>query len=382
MKSLNKFVVVFTILMLVLSIAPMVGAQDGAGSVCLVTDVGRVNDGTFNQFAHEGALAAVEDFGLEYDFIETTSSADYESNIQTCIDEGFDMVLTVGFLIADATFDAAVANPDVFFAGVDQFVADRVDEDGEVIEEAPSNYIGTLFREEQAGFLVGALAALIANEFEEDVIAGVYGISIPPVVRFRNGYEQGALLVNPEWEIGTNILGVYADSFIDEPQGVSLAQQFIGEDAFVIFGAGGPTGSAAIKEAASQGIYVIGVDQDEYATTFGGGEREGSEFLVSSALKGVDQAVYDAISFAVEDMDAWDEFGGGVYVLDAALGGVGFAPRHDAESVPEELYDAVDEILEDIISGDVELDIDPGSGLAYCDADQYREEEGCVEPMD
>lgn len=382
MKSLNKFIVILTILVLVLSIVPMVGAQDDVASVCLVTDVGRVNDGTFNQFAHDGALAAAEDFELEYDFIETTSEADYDVNIQTCVDEGFDIILTIGFLIQDATFDAAVANPDIFFAGVDQGVGDRVDEDGNVTEEAPTNYIGMQFREEQAGFLVGALAAMVANEFDEDVIAGVYGIPIPPVVRFRNGYEQGALLVNPEWELGTNILGVYADNFVDEPQGISLAQQFMGEDAFVIFGAGGPTGSAAIREAASQGTYVIGVDQDEYATTFGGGEREGSEFLISSALKGVDQAVYDAISFAVEDMDAWDEYGGSVYVLDAALGGVGFAPRHDADTVSEELYDAVDEILEGIITGDIELDIDSGSGLAYCDAAQYREAEGCVEPMD
>jgi basic membrane protein A and related proteins len=382
MKSLNKFVVILSVLVLVLS-APMVSAQDEIESVCLVTDVGRVNDGTFNQFAHEGALAAAEDFELEYDFIETTSEADYQVNIQTCVDEGFDIVLTIGFLIQDATFDAAVANPDVFFAGVDQFVSDRVDEDGNVTEEAPSNFIGLQFREEQAGFLVGALAALVANEFEEDTIAGVYGLSIPPVVRFRNGYEQGALLINPDWELGTNILGVYASSFIDEPQGVSLAQQFMGEDAFVIFGAGGPTGSAAIKEAASQGVYVVGVDKDEYFSTFGNGEREGSEFLISSALKGVDQGVYDAIAFLAEgDMDAWNEYGGGVYVLDAALGGVGFAPRHDADSVPEELYEQVDEILEGLISGDIVLDIDPGSGLAYCDAAQYREEEGCVEPMD
>src|SRR5690606_3406106 len=100
--------------------------------------------GTFNQFAHEGAVAVSEDFELDYDFIETVSEADYATNIQTCIDDGADAVVTVGFLIQDATATAAEANPDVYFVGVDQFVA-----------EGPANFVGLQFREDQAGFLVG-----------------------------------------------------------------------------------------------------------------------------------------------------------------------------------------------------------------------------------
>ncbi|MEO1289193.1 MAG: BMP family ABC transporter substrate-binding protein, partial [Chloroflexota bacterium] len=246
MKFTRKMTVLVAILSLVAVLIPATSAQDDAiTSLCLVTDLGRVNDGTFNQFAHEGAVAVSEDFELDYDFIETVSEADYEANINTCIDDGADAVITVGFLIQDATVAAAEANPDVFFVGIDQFLMD-----------GPSNMIGVQFREDQAGFLVGALAALVANENEADVIAGVYGIDVPAVVRFRNGYEQGALYVNPEWEVGTNILGAYADSFVDQAQGISLANQFIGEDAFVIFGAGGPLGSAAIAEAASQGVFV------------------------------------------------------------------------------------------------------------------------------
>src|SRR5690606_32386839 len=108
-----------------------------------VTDLGRVNDGTFNQFAHEGAVAVAEDFELDYNFIETTSEADYDANIQTCVDNGADAVVTVGFLIQDATAAAAEANPDVYFVGVDQFVVD-----------GPENFVGLQFREDQAGFLV------------------------------------------------------------------------------------------------------------------------------------------------------------------------------------------------------------------------------------
>ncbi|MGB7340083.1 MAG: BMP family ABC transporter substrate-binding protein [Phototrophicaceae bacterium] len=352
MKFSRKLMIVLSILALVVVLVPTVSAQeDGIESLCLVTDLGRVNDGTFNQFAHEGAIAVSDDFELDYDFIETVSEADYDANIQTCIDNGADAVVTVGFLIQDATANAAVANPDVFFVGVDQFLVD-----------GPTNFVGLQFREDQAGFLVGALAALVANDNEEDVIAGVYGIDVPAVVRFRNGYEQGALYVNPEWEIGTNILGAYADSFVDQAQGISLANQFIGEGAFVIFGAGGPLGSAAIAEAASQGVYVIGVDQDEYNTTFAQGETEGAEFLISSALKRVDNGVYEAISFLAEgDLDGWNEYAGGNYLLDAELGGVGFAEAHDSD-VSEEITAEVEAILEGLICGAISTNVDSVSG--------------------
>jgi basic membrane lipoprotein Med (substrate-binding protein (PBP1-ABC) superfamily) len=121
-------------------------------SVCLVTDVGRVNDGTFNEYAYNGMTDAAEDFGLESDFIETQSQADYNANLQTCLDEEFDILVTVGFLIADATLEAAQNNPDTFFIGVDQF-----------FEEPPDNLVGIQFREDQGGFLAGAMAGMMTE---------------------------------------------------------------------------------------------------------------------------------------------------------------------------------------------------------------------------
>lgn len=373
MKYSRKFIVLFALLTMALSLVPAVSAQDGIESLCLVTDLGRVNDGTFNQFAHDGAVAVSDDYELDYDFIETVSEADYDTNIQTCVDNGADAVVTVGFLIQDATAAAAEANPDVYFVGVDQFVVD-----------GPENFVGLQFREDQAGFLVGALAALVANDADEDVIAGVYGIDVPAVKRFRNGYEQGALYVNPDWEVGTNILGAYADSFVDQAQGISLANQFIGEGAFVIFGAGGPLGSAAIAEAASQGVYAIGVDQDEYNTTFAGGETEGAEYLISSALKRVDNGVYEAISFLAEgDFDAWNEFAGSNYLLDASVDGVGFAPAHDAE-IDEALYEEVDHILDLLVAECISTGVDSVSGdlMSEEDMESFEPGEDCEEMMD
>lgn len=329
-------------------------AQDPIESVCLVTDVGRVNDGTFNEFAYNGLLEAIEDFDLDDpQIIETQAETDYFDNIGACVENGADAVVTVGFLIQDATAEVALANPDIFFIGIDQ--------DASGLAEPPTNYVGVQFREDQSGFLVGALAALVANEFESSTIAGVYGIDVPAVRRFRNGYEQGALYVNPEWEIGTNILGTYNNSFSDQALGVSNAEQFIGEGASVIFGAGGPLGSAAIAAAAGQGVYVIGVDQDEYLTTFGEGEVEGAEFLISSAIKRVDQGVYLMLAALAEgDFDAFP--GGENFLLDAAVEGVGFAPQNDAESIPAEIYEELETILDALIAGDISTGVDPVSG--------------------
>jgi len=233
-------------------------AQDALiESVCLVTDIGRVDDGTFNQGGYEGMLAAAQ------------------------------------------------ASPDVYFIGVDHFYS-----------EAPANLVGLQFREDQAGFLAGALAGLLSDS---DVGAGVYGIDVPPVARFRCGFENGVKHSNE----GAQALGVHVPSFIDPATGAETALQFIVEGADVILGAGGATGSGAIRAAAAQGVYVIGVDQDEYLTTFGRGESPGAEFLLGSALKRVDQAVYLSLQALVEGDAATFHGEGGVRLLDAASEGIG-----------------------------------------------------------
>jgi basic membrane protein A len=341
---MKKFLMGVSVAALALGAVGASFAQD-IESVCLITDVGTVNDGTFNQYAYEGMALAVEEFDIDSTYIETQSEADYDANINTCVEQGYDIIVTVGFLIADATKAAADANPDTYFVGVDQFLF-----------EGPTNYVGIQFREDQAGFLVGALAALAAEEAGGSTIAGVYGIEIPPVVKFRNGYEQGARYINPE----LNILGKYEATFTDRAVGASTARTFVEEGAVVIFGAGGPTGSGAIAEAATAGVYVIGVDQDEYFTTFGSGETEGAEFLISSAQKAVDVGVYDMIAALVEgDMEAF--VGGGNYILDVANGGITFAPKHDA-TLDDALYEQVEAIKQMLIDGDLDTGIDPASG--------------------
>lgn len=333
--------------------APTATPLPEISAVCFVTDVGSVNDGTFNQFAYEGLLSVTEDYDIEdVTVIETETEEDYERNIQTCLEEDADVVVTTGFLLQEPTAAAARSNPDVFFIGIDHNVA--------ALDAPPSNYVGVQFREDQAGFLVGVMAALLANQQGADVIAGIYGVDVPAVKRFRNGFEQGALYVNPNWEVGENILGHYADSFTDRAQGEARAQEYIDAGAAVIFGAGGPLGSAGIVYAAQRGVLVIGVDHDEFYTTFQEGEVEGSEYLISSALKRVDQGVYDTVEMLVQGR--FQEFpGGGNYTLGAARGGIGFAEPHDAQ-LDMEIQRQVTAALQGLVSGEISTNVDLETG--------------------
>ena len=326
-------------------------ATGGPGSitnVCLVTDQGGVDDGTFNQLAFEGMQRAAEDFGLETQTIESDTPSDFEPNIRTCLDSEYDAIITVGFLLTDATLDAAEANPDVYFIGVDQFFADH-----------PTNLVGVQYREDQPGFVVGVMAAMMT---ESDVIGGVYGIDVPAVVKFRNGFEQGAKYVNPD----ITVLGSYSDSFIDPTGGAETAQAMLGDGADVIFGAGGQTGTGGITYAAAEGAWVIGVDQDEYFTSFGAGESPGADRLITSATKAVDVGVYNLLDALTEGNIEWP--GGDIYILEASNQGVGFAPPHDAD-VPEEVTERAEEVLQMLAEGELETGVDPLTG-ALLDEDE------------
>jgi basic membrane lipoprotein Med (substrate-binding protein (PBP1-ABC) superfamily) len=290
--------------------------------VGLVTDVGKVDDRTFNEFAYKGMMRAVKEFGLKSAFIETQQPTDYEKNIEQLASAGYEMIVTVGFMLGDATKKMAEKYPQRLFAIVD-FAYDP----------PVANIIGLTFAEDQSGFLAGALAGMMTKTKTVGMVAGV---EIPPVIRFRKGYEAGARYVCTACQL----LGVYIDSFTDPARGKTAALSQMDEGADVIFGGGGTTGSGAILGAAQAGAWVIGVDQDEFLTTFKQGEAKGANKLLSSAMKRVDNAVYGAIKLAVEGT-----FKGGTHVFDASNDGIGLAPFHETESaIPEAVKGKLQEI--------------------------------------
>jgi len=285
----------------------------GVTRVGLVTDVGKVDDRTFNEFAYIGMMRAVKELSLQSAFIETQQPTDYEKNIEQLVTTGAEMIITVGFMLGDATKKMAHKHPQVRFAIVD-FAYDP----------PVPNILGLTFAEDQSGFLAGALAGMMSKSKTLGMVAGV---AIPPVVRFRKGYEAGVKHVCATCQV----LGVYLDSFTDPARGKTAALSQMDEGADVIFGGGGTTGSGAILGASQAGAWVIGVDQDEYRSTFKQGDVRGANKILSSAMKRVDQAVYGAIKVAVDGT-----FQGGTQVFDASNDGIGLAPFHLTDSaIPE-----------------------------------------------
>ncbi len=290
------------------------GGEEKAFKIGLVTDVGRVSDRSFNQSAWEGVQAAGEALNAEVKYIETKDAKDYEDNIRQFADEGYNVIVTVGFALGDATIKMANEYPDIDFIGVDQYQV-----------EALPNLTGLIFHEDQSGYLAGALAAHMSKS---GTIAAVLGTDlVPPVVAFKEGYEAGALAINPDIKvISTYHPGEISQAFTDPEWGAATTAQAIDQGADVIFAAGGMTGNGGLEEAATrEGVYCIGVDTDQWETVPGA-----HPCLISSAMKLIKPGVVDLVTMAQED-----KFLGGNY-----FGGAGLAPFHDFEAqIPQDVKD-------------------------------------------
>jgi basic membrane protein A len=295
----------------------------------LVTDVGEVDDKSFNQSAWEGVQSATEDLGGISNYVETVDAKDYMANIQLFADKGYDVIVTVGFALGAATIEAAAMYPEIDFIGVDQFQAETVD-----------NVAGLIFAEDKSGFLAGVLAGMLT---ETNTIAAVLGTNlVPPVVAFKEGYESGAEWANPDVEvISTYHPGGLDVAFTDPEWGAATAAQAIENGADVIFGAGGKTGNGALIETAGyEGLYCIGVDSDQWFTV-----PEAHDCLVSSAMKLITPGVADLIKASYEGT-----FPGGNFLGDVAL-----APFHDFDDqISQEIKDKIEEAKAGLEDGSLE----------------------------
>jgi basic membrane protein A and related proteins len=303
--------------------------------VGLVTDVGKIDDKSFNQSAWAGVQQAQTDLGAIINYVETSDAKDYAANMQLFIDKSYDIIVTVGYALGTATHDAAVANPNVKFIGVDQFQSDTL-----------PNLVGLVFHEDQSGFLAGALAAQMTKT---GTIAAVLGTNlVPPVVAFKEGYEAGARYINPNIQvISTYHPGGLDVAFTDPEWGATTAAQAITNGADVVFGAGGKTGNGALIEVASHpGLYCIGVDSDQWETV-----PEAHPCLLSSAMKLITPGVFDILQQAKN----------GTFPTGNLYGAAGLAPYHDFDSViPQAVKDKIDQIAAGLKDGSITTGYNPG----------------------
>ena len=305
------------------------GEVSGGYKIGLVTDTGKVDDKSFNQSAWEGAKAGAGNIlGSTASYIETEESKDYANNIQLFVDDGAKIIVTVGFGLGEATIEAAQANPDVMFIGVDQWQ-----------NEALPNLVGLMFPEANAGFMAGALAGMLT---ETNIVGAVLGTDlVPPVVFFKEGWENGARYTNPGVQtISTYHPGGLDVAFGDPEWGATTARQALDQGADIIFGAGGATGNGALIEVAGEaGALCVGVDTDQWFTV-----PEAHPCLVTSAMKLIDVGVAELISQAYDGT-----MQGGNY-----FGEVGLAPHHDFDSiVTDEMPDTLAEVMAGLADGSI-----------------------------
>jgi basic membrane protein A len=277
--------------------------------VGLVTDIGGLNDRGFNQLAFQGLKQAEGDLGVEIRALESKSDADYIPNLEQLANDGFDLIISVGFLMTEATQQAAQAYPDTTFAIVDS-----------AFEEPIDNAQGLLFKEQEAGYLVGYMAGLVT---ESNTIGSV-------------GFQKGAKDANPD----VQTLNGYSQDFVDQAKCKEVALDQLARDADVIFQVAGGCGLGALDAAKQDGAWGIGVDADQ---AFLG------DHILTSALKRVDVAVFKTIESVVND-----EFeGGGATTFGLEDDGVGLG-----ETSPNAPADAVEETkaqIDKIVNGEVEI---------------------------
>jgi basic membrane protein A and related proteins len=301
------------------------GTETSGGAkikVGLVTDIGGLNDRGFNSLANKGLEDAKAQLGIEGRVLESKSDADYIPNLSEFGDQGYDLIISVGFLMTDATTKAAKAYPDSTFAIVDSAFDPPID-----------NAQGLLFKEQETGCLVGAVAGLTSKS---GTITWVGGQKIPPVDRFIAGYQFCAKKVNPDIKVS----GSYSQDFVDQAKCKEIALDQISKGSDVVFQVAGGCGLGALDAAKEKSVWGIGVDADQ---SFLG------DHILTSAVKRVDVAVFKTI----EAVQNGEQIGGGITTFGLKEDGVGLGTV--SPKVPQDVLDKVDQLKQQILDGSLEI---------------------------
>jgi basic membrane protein A len=305
--------------------------------VGIVFDVGGRGDKSFNDGAYEGAMRAQRDLGASVRFIEPGEGSDREAGLRLLAAEGMDLVVGVGFIFTDDLTLLATEYPKVNFAGVDLAVA--TDASGNPIPPPP-NLAALKFREEQGSFLVGALAAMVGQSRR---VGFVGGMDVPLIHKFEAGYRAGVRHICPDCTVIAQYAGVTPEAFRNPGRGKELALSQYQQGVNVIYHASGSTGLGVFEAARQTGKLAIGVDADQYA--------EAPGHILTSMVKGVDAAVYDAIRRVKEGT-----FRGGIFQFGLKEQGVGYV--YDANNralIPDTVRTKLEELRGEIIAGRIQV---------------------------
>ncbi|WP_375295543.1 MULTISPECIES: BMP family lipoprotein [Paenibacillus] len=308
--------------------APAAGNASAANNVSIgmVTDIGGVNDNSFNQSAWEGlkAFSAAKD--AKVDYLQSQSDADYIPNLNQFVKDGRSLTWGIGFMMGDAVKQVADQNKSAKLAIIDAVV------------DAP-NVESVTFKENEGSYLVGVVAGLMTKTGK---IGFVGGSEIPVIKRFEIGFTEGVKAVNPSAKVVIN----YTGAFNAPDQGKATAATMYNDGVDIIFHAAGSTGDGVFNEAIerkkkNKDIWVIGVDKDQ-SLTFG------NEVTLTSMVKRVDHAVNQ-----ISNQVAKGEFKGGIQELGLAENGVGLPENNP--NIPEDVLKKVQDYAVKIVHGDIQV---------------------------
>lgn len=310
---------VLTAMLMLTLVSASAFAEDEVYRVAMITDTGGINDQSFNALAWQGLQRAQEELGIEIKYFESKTEADYSPNLETAVDEGYDLILCIGFLMADALEETAANYPDATFGIIDN-------------DSVGDNVTGVQFAVEQCSYLVGVAAAKMTGT---NNVGFVIGMVSPVMNLFGYGYYAGVRDTNPEIEVQ----GYNVNAFGDAAGGKAAAIGMFTNGADVVYHAAGGSGTGVIEAAKEQGKLAIGVDQDQAYLA--------PEAVLTSAVKRVDNGVYNLCAALVNGELA----GGETVTYDLLSGSVDISETVDLMS--EEALAAVAEAKEKILSGEI-----------------------------
>ena len=312
-------------------------ADVSSTKVGLVTDTGGVNDHAFNQLAWGGVQKASQEMGFQAKFLESGQPSDYETNIDALAADGYNVIITVGSSMGDATALKAKQYPDIKFAIVDNAYA----------ISGLANVTSLMFAEDQVGFLAGVLAAGMSRS---GFVCSVSAVMTPQSERYMRSFFGGAVWqAGPKMQMMNNYINIKTTdsnvpSFIDSTQGKETALKLIGQGCDVVFAVGGDAVNGALLAAKESNLPAIGADVDQYNT-----DPEVQSALISSAMKNVDVAIYNYLkTVAAGSVKA------GISTGTLQNGGVGLAPFHDWDSkIPADLKAQIQKASDGIKDGSI-----------------------------
>jgi len=359
MRKYKRTVAMAAVLAMTATVAASCGddkKSSGSSDIkaCEVTDVGGKDDKGFNQTAWEGVTKAQKELGVSGKLLESKSDADYAPNISSFIKEKCSVIVTVGFLLGNATAEAAKANPNQQFAIIDSDANDNNGTPDDFSDDKNLPNVRALnFSTDQPSFIAGYLAAGMTKS---GTVATFGGINIPPVTIFMDGFAKGVAYYNKTKSKSVKVLGwdpakkdgSFTNNFEKLDDGKKMAANFADEGADIIFPVAGPVGLGASAFAKEKGgIRIIGVDVDQYESN----SKEKDVYL-TSVVKRIDSAVFDTVKNVKDTGKPGED-----YLGTFANGGVGIAPFHDQDKdVPAELKAEVEQLVKDFTDGKMKVD--------------------------